>query len=80
MDGASDLGGDAGGSVGREEIETAAVISLAGINPMSWFANRDLLDADFMVATANRAQELRALEREEQAVLIANKVGEMLSG
>lgn len=80
MDAASDLSGDAGGSVGREEIETAALISLAGMNPMHWYLSDDPLDQAFMIRVAERSHELRADLREDQSVRNANNVGKAFGG
>lgn len=54
------------------------MISLAGMNPMQWWLATDPLDQAFIVGAAQRAHVVRQLEWEQQAVLIANKVGEML--
>ena len=81
MDGAPDLSRRAGGSAGREElVEQAALIALAGIDPMRWFRCSDPLDAAVMVSVAERVHVRAAEIREDQAVRIAIAVGKALFG
>lgn len=62
------------------DIEAAAMIAAAGIDPTRYMSTADEVEQLAIVAVASRAIELRRFENEQLAVLIANKVGEMLGG
>lgn len=70
----------AGGSVGRDEIDAAAMIGLAGMDPVRFLEERDPVAAWTMGQVARRRLELGAELREDLAVRIANNVGVMLGG
>jgi hypothetical protein len=63
-----------------EEVETAALMVLVGMDPSRYLRTRDPLEQLMLVAVCDRAIELRELEREILAQEIANRVGEMLGG
>lgn len=53
---------------------------MAGMNPMAFMMSKHPGHRFAMVSVAAAARRARELEARELAVLIANKVGEMLSG
>jgi hypothetical protein len=66
-----------GGSLGRDEIEAAAHVSLAGIDPIRFLTTTDPLERQLMIEITERAHELHAQLREDQAIRIANAVAKI---
>jgi hypothetical protein len=58
----------------------AAYMGLAGFDPMEFLTNEDQGKADVMQLVSRAATEIRERENENLAIMIANKVREMLGG
>lgn len=56
------------------------MISLAGMNPVTFLTTEDPLLAETMAAVAQRRLELAADERQDLAVRTGNALAEALSG
>lgn len=63
-----------------EEIEAAATVALAGMDVEAYLLEQELDVQAFTLAIATRTLELRRLEQEAQADLIAERVGRLFGG
>lgn len=69
-----------GGSVGRDEVELAAYVVLAGIPLDKFLALDDPFEINMWNAIAARTIQLKQKLDENRAKMISNAVGKMLSG
>lgn len=69
------------GDVDEGEVaHRAAYLAAAGIDPAAYLHTSDELEQQLLIEIAQRVHEIRAIERHNLAVEIANSVGEMLGG
>lgn len=64
----------------EEEIEAAAMVAFAGIDPGRFLATKDPLEQEVIQAVADRCLELHRLRDENLATMIANNVAKAMYG
>jgi hypothetical protein len=64
----------------EEEIEAAAMVAFAGIDPARFMATTDLLEQQVIQAVADRTLELHRVRDENLATMIANNIVAALYG
>lgn len=62
------------------EIEAAAMVAFAGIDPARFLATSDPLEQEVIQAVADRCIELHRLRDENLALLIANNLAKAFGG
>ena len=56
------------------------LVALSGQNPLAFLRTKDPSERALMLRIATRAQEVRADEREDQAVRTINRLSEAMKG